>query len=110
MSLSNGIKSSEQMKALGIIFTYNLKWDHHVNTTVQKMTRIVKSIKFLSRWIAQESALRVVTLQYYCTCYYGAPIWLNEQLSSQYCKKLNSQHYRAIRAAIRDRKNRPSNI
>jgi len=106
ITLSNGIKSSDQIKALGITFAHNLKWDHHVNHTVQKTTHIVKSIKFLRRWIDQDSALKIVTSQYYGTCYYGAPIWLNDQLSSQSWKRLNSQHYRAIRAAIRDCKNK----
>jgi len=47
-----------------------------------------------------------ITAQYFGACYYGKPIWLNEQLSSQLWKRLNSQHYRAPRAAVKDRKDK----
>jgi len=106
ITLQNGITSADHMKALGIHLSYNLTWDHHVNLLVPKTTSIIKSIRFLRRYIDQDSALKVITSQYFGTCYYGAPIWLNDQLSHQSWKRLNSQHYRAIRAAVKDRKNK----
>jgi len=38
------------------------------------------------------------------TCYYCAPVWLSDQLSHLSWKKLNNQHYRALRVAVRDAK------
>jgi len=57
-------------------------------------------------YIDQESALKIITSQYFGTCYYAAPVWLTDQLFSQSWKRLNNQHFRAIRAAVMDKKNK----
>jgi len=49
LTLSNGITSRNEMKALGVTFTSDLKWNKHLNITIGKATRIVNKIKFLRR-------------------------------------------------------------
>jgi len=102
LTLSNGISSKAEMKALGITFTPDLKWNKHLNITIGKATRIVNKIKFLRKWIDQDSAMQIVTSQFFGTLYYAAPVWLNEGLVEAQWKRLNSIHYRAIRATICD--------
>jgi len=106
MELSNGIKSANEMKALGVTITHNLSWEKHVNNTIMKTSKIIGGIRFLRRWIPLDAALKVVTSQYYGTCYYAGPVWLNDNLTYLSWKKLSSQHYRAIRAAVKDHKRR----
>jgi len=102
IELSNGIKSVKEIKALGITLSHNLTWDNHVAKMITKTSKIIGGIRFLRRWIPMDAALKVVTAQYYGTCYYASPVWLNDNLNYQSWKKLSSQHYRAIRAAVRD--------
>jgi len=104
MVLSNGIKSVKEIKALGVTFTSDLTWNKHINTVTGKLTSIVNKVKFLRRWIDQESAMKVVTSQFFGTLYYAAPVWLNSELNESQWNRLNSIHYRVIRAAIKDYK------
>jgi len=102
IELSNGIKSSQQFKALGVIFTKNLSWDTHITQIINKTSKTINSIKFLRRYITSDNALKITTSQYFGQAYYGAPIWLNKTLSFSQWDRLNRQHYRALRAAIGD--------
>jgi len=106
MKLKNGITSIKSIKALGVTLTYNLCWDEHISNMVSKTSKIISAIRYLRRWITQDAALQVVTSQYFGTCYYASPVWLNDQISHHSWKRLNSQHYRAIRAAVKDVKRR----
>jgi len=63
--LSNGIKSKRSMKALGITFSDTMSWKTHFENTVAKSASVVNNVKFLRRWIDMESALKVVTSQYF---------------------------------------------
>jgi len=104
MVLSNGIKSKKDMKALGITFSENMNWKTHIENTVAKSAGVVNNLKFLRRWINQESALKVVTSQYFGLAYYASPVWMTPDIPCQSWRKLNSLHYRALRAAIKDPK------
>jgi len=48
--------------------------------------------------------MKVVTSQFFGTLYYAAPVWLNSELKESQWNRLNSIHYRVIRAAIKDYK------
>jgi len=104
LELSNGIKSKRSMKALGITFSDTMSWKTHIDNIVAKSASVVNNIKFLRRWIDMESALKVVTSQYFGLAYYASPVWMTPDIPCQSWKKLNSLHYRAIRAAVRDLK------
>lgn len=38
------------------------------------------TIKFLQHWIDKDSAMQVVTSQFFRTLYYASPVWLNDSL------------------------------
>jgi len=69
---------------------------------------VVNNVRFLRRWIDQESALKVVTSQYFGLAYYASPIWMTPDIPHHSWKKLNSLHYRAKRAAVKDPKQKIS--
>jgi len=104
LELANGVKARESIKALGLTITYNLNWEPHLSKTIAKTSHIINKVRFLRRWIDQDSAMKVITSQYFGTVYYGAAVWLTSQLNSTSWKKLYSSHYRALRAAIGDYK------
>jgi len=104
MELANGVRSRESIKALGLNITHNLKWDLHVSKTIAKTSYLINKVRFLRRWIDQDSALKIITSQFFGTIYYGAAVWLTSQLDSTSWKKLYSAHYRALRAAVGDYK------
>jgi len=104
LELTNGVKSRESIKALGLNLTYNLKWDSHVSKTIAKTSYLINKVRFLRRWIDQDTALKIITSQFFGTIYYGAAVWLTSQLDSTSWKKLYSGHYRALRAAVGDYK------
>jgi len=65
---------------------------------------VVNKMKFLRRWIDQESALKVVTSQYFGLAYYASPVWMTPDIPCQSGRKLYNLHYRALRAAVKDPK------
>jgi len=72
--------------------------------TIFTSTHVIKNIRFLRRWIDQASALKIVTSQYFGVAYYASPVWMTPTMTHDCWKKLNSLHYRAIRAAVKDPK------
>jgi len=98
MTLSNGIKSAKEIKAPGVTFTSNLKWDKHIDNVIGKSTSIVSKVKFLCRWIDLDSAMKVVTSQFFGTLYNAAPVWLKAELKEIQWNRVN----RVIRATVCD--------
>jgi len=99
-----GVKSTSKIKALGVTITSDLNWNTHVQNQTNKTNRLISSIKFLGKWLKTEDLLKVITSKYYGTMYYAAPVWMAPTMSYQTLKQLNRQHYRALRAAYKDRK------
>jgi len=104
LELRNGIKSRKNIKALGIHLSSNLDWSEHVTHILSKTSHIINKVKFLRRWIDQDTALKLITSQYFGIVYYAAPVWLTPQLSAVSWQRLNSSHYRALRAVVGDYK------
>ena len=97
------IKSTNVIKALGVNLSWNLNWDNHVSSLVPKLNFIIRKLKFLRRWLGEDDTLKVLTAQFFGTLYYAAPVWMT-MLSFKSWKKLESLHYRALRAVYRDHK------
>jgi len=108
VKLNAGISSTTSLKALGIQFDNHLNWNEHIDKILAKTTQTVKMIKHLRRWLSNENALKVVTSHYFGQSYYCAPLWMNDALSAENWKRLRSQHYRALRAAVGDFRNKIS--
>ncbi len=77
--------------------------------TINRSNHIIKRVKFLSRFLTKDELLRVLTSQYFSILFYGAPVWMGS-VSAKSWKRINSAHYRAIRAALRDFKGRRKRI
>ncbi len=96
------ISSKPHIKALGVIFSSDLSWSRQIDNALKRSTHAVKKIRFLSKWLDKKDLLQLVTAQYFPVVYYASPLWIN-CLDYVSIKRLQSAHYRAIRAALRVR-------
>jgi hypothetical protein len=103
------ITASESIKALGMFITRDLSWSKHVNYTLAKSANLVRRIHFLAKWLNTKELLRLVTTQYHPVIFYGSPLWIG-CLDAKSWKRINSGHYRAIRAALKDYKKRKRSL
>ncbi len=98
----SSIISKPFLKALGTIISNDLTWSRHINYVIRKSNHTIKRIRFLSKWLDKKNLLHLVTSQYFPVVFYSSSIWAG-CLDYSSIKRLNSAHYRAIRAALRIR-------
>jgi len=89
--------------------SHDLSWNKHVNYALAKSSNLVRRVHFLSKWLTKDELVRLVTTQYYPIIFYGSALWIG-CLDSKSWKRINSGHYRALRAALRDYKKRKRRI
>jgi len=80
--LPNGRKSINEMKALGVTFTSDLRKAKYVNKIVGKSYLIINKIKFQRIWIDQRSVVKIVTSQFFGALYDTTPIRFNNFLET----------------------------
>lgn len=96
------ISTSEDMKVLGVYFDSKLNWSRHVTHVINKSHRLNSALKFIRKKLNMEQFLKVLTCQYYSTCFYGCGAWLHGDTSYADIRKLNALHYRSLRIATQD--------
>jgi hypothetical protein len=94
------IKNQRHMKALGIYFSDDLSWKKHIEIAIQKSNHTIRRIRFLAKWLQKSQLLQLVTSQYFPVIFYSSQVW-SESLDANSWKRINSAHYRAIRAALK---------
>jgi len=102
------IISKKSMKALGLTFQSDLKWNVHVEAVLSKIRTKLALLRKIRKDLDLDQYLKIATSQLYSQMYYASPVWLNETLGSDQWKKLRSMHYRILRAGTRDFKQRTS--
>jgi len=100
------VESSPTIKALGLTFQHNMKWDKHVTIVTSRVSPKLTLLKKIRKNMTKEQFLKVATAQIFSILYYAAPVWLNKTLTARLWTKLRSVHYRVLRAATRDYKKR----
>ena len=75
----------------------------HISKTINKMGRLTNGLKFLRKRLGEKQFLKVLTSQYYGTCYYACQSWLGAHTRKD-IRKLDSMHYRLLRIAKQDYK------
>jgi hypothetical protein len=76
-----------------------------VDLTIGKTGHIINRLRFLSKWLKKDELLQLVTSQYFGILYYASPVWMGNLTSANW-KRINSSHYRALRAALKDYRKR----
>jgi len=104
------IKSGGQMKMLGIIFQHNLEWNLHVESVLKRVKPKLSLLKKIAKNMNVEQFIKVATAQLFSIVYYASQVWLNKTLKGQYWTKLRSLHYRILRGAVKDFKQKRSKL
>jgi len=90
------------IKVLGIQFDNDLSWSTHYSNVMKKSRHILAKMKFLSKYLDQNSMKKVITSHFFGALYYASPVWLSEITTSKQWHILNVLHYKGIRTVCRD--------
>jgi len=104
------VESGVTMKALGITWQHDLKWTTHLEQISRRLSPKLSMLKKIRKNLDLQQFLKIATSQLFSVLYYASQLWMNETLCATGWKKLRSIHYRILRAAVRDFKQRKSKI
>jgi len=104
------VKSQSSMKALGVVFQHNLKWDLHVQNLIKRANPKLSVLKKIRKNLDMTQFLKIATSQIFSILYYASPVWLNSTCSQALWDRLKSFHYRVLRAATCDYKRRKPRV
>lgn len=96
------IKTTDQMKVLGVIFDSSLTWGPHIRSILKKCNSKLGVLKRIRKRFTKDQFLQIVTTQYYSQLYYCSAVWLGDSTLSALKKCINSAHYRPLRKALKD--------
>jgi len=99
----NGIESRRNIKALGVKISHDLSFDSHALEAIAKASRTTHLVSHLGRWFKTDDLMKIVTSKFFGQLYYASPVWMTNGLKSTTWKALNRAHYKALRAAFKDR-------
>jgi len=102
----NVLTPLQYMKVLGVTMDNALSWSKHISLTINKLSRMTGALKFIRRRLTQDQFLKVLTSQYYGTCYYACQAWLGTHTLKMDLRKLNAMHYKLLRITTGDWKSR----
>lgn len=97
------ITCSQELKYLGIIITSNLKWDSHINKTIdraKKLTYKLKSACSETFGLDRTAMMIIYNAAIRPAITYGAEIWANK-LTSKQRQKINSAQRTTLIGATR---------
>lgn len=100
------VKTSPNIKALGLTISQDMKWNSHVDLVLSKAQTKLSLLRKIRPVLSMQQFLNIATSQVLSTLYYAAPVWLNTTLGYKHWKKVESMHYRIMRVAINDFKGR----
>ena len=85
-------------------------WSSHISKAINKMGRLTNGLKFLRKRLDEKQFLKILTSQYYGTCYYACQSWLGAHTRKKDIRKLDSMRYRLLRIAKHDYKRRMGRV
>ncbi len=98
---------NDTMKVLGITFDSKLTWNQHSDKAIKKGKGLIAAFKHVRKYLTEGQFIKSVTCNFYSSVYYGSSVWLNNCKSISKTK-LTSLHFRLLRTACKDYKNRMS--
>ena len=94
------------MKVRGVLLDDTMSWSTHIATTINNLSKLTGDLKFLRRRLTKDQFLKVLTSQYYGSCYYANQAWLSTHTKKMDLRKLNSLHYKLLSVSFFDWKNK----
>ena len=81
-------------------------WSLHISNNLNKMNRPSGALRFLRRRLDEKNVVKVLTSQYYGMFFYSCQAWLGRHTRKMDIRKISSIHYRLLRIAKTDWKQR----
>jgi len=96
------IKSKKVMNVLGIHFNQNLKWNYHIEKTINSCQRIMHGLKIIRKYLSTEKFQQIVTCFLFSKLFYAYEIWSYNILDFDSKRKINSFYYKVCRMILND--------
>jgi len=96
------IKSTPELKVLGINFSHNLDWTKQTLVAIGKANGYIRRLQIIRKFLTKETALKLITAFYFSMVYYGSVIWMTPDLKYKNWRLLEAAHYRVLRVAVQD--------
>ncbi len=100
------LETKTSMKVLGILFDNNLRWDTQVDSIIKKANSKISVLKKLRSKFTQQQFLQILTSQFFSIIFYCSDVWLTTSTSQKLWTVINSIHYKSLRIAVCDHKQR----
>jgi len=77
------VKSTNNIKALGITLDSNLNWELHISNVSKSLNKLNMGFRSMKKYLNQEELLKLATSFYYSKMYYAACVWLIPTLTTK---------------------------
>ena len=91
------IRSTPQIKVLGIIFDSKLQWKEQISNAIKKSDRALQAIKIIKKYFTPSEIKTLLTANYYSILYYNSEIWHLPNLSPYLRNLLLSKSANALK-------------
>jgi len=95
------IKSTETMKALGIVLDNKLNWEPHITKMIQKCRSLLFAFRYLRRHLEIPDIKYILNAHLVSRLSYAAPVW-SHSMKYKLKLKLRSVFYNTLRVILRD--------
>ena len=98
----NGItlKSTPQIKVLGVIFDSGLKWTQQITNTVRKAKMALNAIKLIKKYFSPTEIRTLLTANFFSILYYNSEIWHLPTLNPKLKQTLLSASANALKLCL----------
>ena len=98
----NGVtlKSTPQIKVLGVIFDSGLKWTQQIANTVKKAKFALNAIKLIRKYFSPTEIKTLLTANFFSILYYNSEIWHLPTLNSKLKQTLLSASSNALKLCL----------
>ena len=95
------IKSSNEMKMLGIKFDRKITWSIHISKQINKANKALHAIKLIKKYFTQAEILTLITTNFFSILYYNSEVWHLPTLNPEIKQHLLSASANALKLVQR---------
>jgi len=95
------IKSTETMKALGVMLDNKLNWESHVTKIIQKCRSLLFAFRYIRRHLDIPEIKFILNAHLVSRLSYASPVW-SHSINHKLKLKLRSVFYNTLRVILRD--------
>ena len=100
--MNSSIKSTTNMKVLGVLFDSKLNWFPHIMNNLNSCRSVLNGLRIIRKHFTSDEFLLIVNAFFYSKLYYASQIWLIPSLSGWLRGKIYSLSGHALRLVADD--------